>query len=503
MADTVAPQNAPAVVALDVGTTTAKAAAFTTAARAVGAAEVGYPLCEPEPGWEVQDPVAVLDAALAAGRRAVAAAQAAGLRIAGLSCSTALHALTALDDHDRPLTPMLTWADTRAVAQAARLRAEHPRLHARTGTPLQPMSPLAKLVWFREHDAETWRAAARWVGLKALLLHRLTGRWVVDHSVATATGLLDLDTLDWDPEALEIAGVDADRLPELVPVDARLALTAQAAAALGLDAATPVVAGAGDGPLANLGVGAIGPGVAACSIGTSAALRVVTEQPAIDPAGRLFSYALTPGRWAVGGALNNGGIVAEWAAEALAPELLRSGGLEAVLAVAEQAPPGCDGLAMLPHLLGERTSRTGAPGHGAYLGLTRAHTRPHLVRAALEGVCQQLAVLRDAVRVAGHTVDEVRATGGFARSPLWRRILCDALGSEVHFPAVEGGSALGAALLAFDALDLVDGIEAAAQLVDRGPAVAPEPEAAAALAAARPALAAVEPALAALDAGSL
>jgi gluconokinase len=471
--------GAEVVLGVDVGTTSAKVGAFDVHGAEHATAERSYALREPRPGWAVQDPEEVLRAALAALAEVAQAVRAAGGRVAAVAFSSAMHGLLALDARDRPLTELLTWADTRAADQAEWLRAEHPGLHARTGTPPHPMAPVCKLAWFREHDAATVRDARRWVGIKELLVARLTGAWAVDHSIASGTGLMALGDLAWDAEALEVAGVRPDQLCELVPTTAQPgALTPQAARELGLAPGTPLVVGAGDGPLANLGVGAVRPGVAACSIGTSGALRLMVERPVADPEGRLFCYALTPGRWVVGGAINNGGIVLRWAGEALAPDLGAHAEAD-LLALAARAPAGSDGLVMLPYLLSERAPHWSALPRGAYVGLTLAHRREHLVRAALEGVCQQLALVLASMRDAGNEVREIRATGGFARGALWKQMLADALGMELAFPAGHEGSAFGAALLAMEALGMVDGIERAAELVRIDEVIGPEPAAAA------------------------
>jgi gluconokinase len=377
------------VIGIDVGTTATKVVAFDTDGRELAASAREYPLEEPRPGHAVQDPDTILRAVLEAVRETAAKA---GGAIAGLSCSGALHTLIALDEAGRPLTPSVTWADTRAAAQAARLRAEKPELHQRTGTPLHPMSPLLKLMWFREEDPETFAAARRWVGIQEYVVARLTGETVMDLSIASATGLLNLSKCDWDPQALELAGLERERLPPLVPTTHVLPrLTDESARALGLPAATPLVVGAGDGPLANLGVGAVRPGVAACSIGTSGALRLMVDQPRVDPEGRAFCYALTPGRWVVGGAINNGGVVLQWAGDALAPDL-GDDPEAALVELAARAPAGSSGLLMLPYLTSQDGSaltrsrsraarrasrsgrRTGAPSPAAPTSASRART---------------------------------------------------------------------------------------------------------------------------------
>jgi gluconokinase len=468
----------PVVLGLDVGTTSAKVAAFDAMGDRIGKAQAAYPLEEPGPGEAVQDPVVVVDAVMAAAREAAQEAVRAGRHVAGLACSTAMHGLVGLDADDRPLTPLLTWADTRATAQAERLKAELPELHDRTGTPLHPMAPLAKLVWFREREPAIHAAARRWVGLKELVLQRLTGRWVVDWSVASGTGLFELETLDWCAQALELAGIRAEQLAELVATDQALELTGAAAEELGIDPGSPVIAAAGDGPLANLGVGAVRPGVAACSIGTSGALRLMVKRPVVDPMRRVFCYCLTKDRWVAGGAINNGGVVLQWAGEALAPDLGPHAEDE-LLRLAAEVPPGSDGLVMAPYLLSERAPHWSAVPTGAYVGLTRHHGRGHLVRAAIEGVCQQLNLVLDSMTATGQEVREIRATGGFARSQFWRQMLADVLRQPIGFAEQREGSGFGAALLGMHALGMIESLDVAADLVRIADVVEPDPAAAA------------------------
>jgi len=472
------------VIGVDIGTTSTKSVAYDVDGRPGATHAVSYPLNEPLPGRAEQDPDVILAAVIETIREVARKSEG---RVLALSFSAAMHSLIGLDHNGVPLTASITWADSRASEQADRIRssARGLGLHMRTGTPVHPMSPFTKLVWFREHEAELCERTVHWVGIKDYVLLGLCGALITDHSVASGTGLMDIHRLAWDVEALQLAGIGSAQLPELAPATTVLpGLTGQAAAAMGLPADTTVVLGAADGPLANLGLGAVRPGVAACSIGTSAALRVMVEHPAVDPRGSVFCYALTEDHWVVGGAINNGGIVLGWTGDALAPGL-GPHPEDQLLEIAAQAPPGSGNLIMLPYLLGERAPHWSSLSRGAYVGLTREHRRHHLIRAAVEGVCQQLALVLDAVRAAGNDVITIRATGGFARSAFWRQLLADVLDFEIEFPAGHEGSSFGAALLAMQALGICS-IDIATDLVTITDTVRPDPASAAVYRAMRP-----------------
>jgi gluconokinase len=466
------------VVGVDIGTTGVKAAAVDTAAVSHGSAEREYPTQSPFPGWSVQDPEVVAAATAAVVREVTAKADAAGRPVVGVAFSSAMHSLIALAPDGSPLTPSVTWADGRAAAQARRLRetGEWLALHRRTGTPVHPMSPLVKLLWFREQLPEVWHRAAHWVGIKEYVLFRLAGLLAVDESIASATGLYGLAARDWDAEALALVGLRREQLPTLHATTDVVARLGADVAAWGLAAGTPIVVGASDGVLANLGVNAVAPGVAACSIGTSAAIRGVVRAPSVDEQGRVFCYMLVPGRWVVGGATNNGGNVLRWLGRVAGADLVDPD--SGLTELAATVPPGAEGLLMLPYLSGERAPHWAGAPQGAFLGLTQRHTRAHLARAALEGVCLQLGLVLEAMLAAGLELTELRATGGFARSPFWRQLLADVLGTTIGFPASEQGSAAGAALLGHVALGNLPSVDDAAALVRVTEVVHPDPDAA-------------------------
>lgn len=270
----------------------------------------------------------------------------------------------------------------------------------------------------------------RWCALKDFVVAGFVGGFVTEYSLSSGSGLQDIATLQWHEPALEAAGIRADQLPEIHAPTDTMPLKPQVAKAVGLPDGLPVVLGGGDGPLANLGVGAVSPGVAALSLGTSGALRVTRDRPGVDDWCRTFSYAMGGGLWVIGGAVSNGAVVAQWAAESFGVDVAD------LLDEAAAVPAGANGLMALPYLLGERAPWWEPGLTGSFVGLRRSHGRAEMTCAMVEGVAQQLALVRDAVADAGAEVRAVRATGGGFRSRVWADAIAAAL--DIDLELAEG-----------------------------------------------------------------
>lgn len=450
--------NRRVLIGLDVGTTATKAVAFEVGGSWRRLALREYPMLTPEPGAQVQDPLRISAAVVSTLAEVVAP----DLDVVGLSVSTAMHGLIGLDAQHTPLTPLVTWADARSTPQSRSLRTSGAAavLYEISGVPVHPMTPLTKVMWFTEQAPDIAGRVRYWVGLKDYIVMLLTGRLATELSSASGTGLLDRRRRRWSGTAVEVAGISESQLPDILPTTAVLGLVPEVASQTGLSAGLPVVVGAADGPLGNVGTGALGPGSVGVSLGTSAAARMVVPQPTLDPHGRLFCYALTDELWVVGGALSTGASVVRWVRKVF------GGDSDAeVLERAARVPAGSDGLVMIPYLLAERAPLWDPELHGAFLGVRSEHTRDHFVRAAVEGVGLQLSAIVAALDALTPVV-EVRATGGAFRAQLWREVVAGCLERPLHVMEAPEGTARGAAALGLLGLGMAGDLPTALSLLE-------------------------------------
>ncbi|MDN4067708.1 gluconokinase [Paenibacillus vini] len=462
------------MIGIDIGTTSTKAVLFEENGKIVSTANEGYPLYTPTADVAEQDPEEIFAAMLAAVRHVMDQSGAAPEQIMLVSFSTAMHSVIPVDQEGQPLMRCLTWADNRSVEWSEKLKNElggH-EIYLRTGTPIHPMSPLSKLLWLRHDMPDIFNKANKFISIKEYVFAKLFGEYVVDHSIASSTGLMNLENLDWDEEALKIAGITPDQLSTLVPTTHVMkGLSGTYAAEMGLLASTPFVIGASDGVLSNLGVNAIKPGVVAVTIGTSGAIRTVVDRPKTDPKGRIFCYALTEKHWVIGGPVNNGGVIFRWvrdefaASEVETAKRLGISPYDVLTKIGEKVRPGSDGLLFHPYLAGERAPLWNPNARGSFFGLTLHHQKEHMIRSVLEGVIYNLYTVLLAMEEQIGRPEKIQATGGFARSPLWRQMLADIFDQEVVIPESFESSCLGAVVLGLYALGKIDSFDVVSEMV--------------------------------------
>ncbi|WP_411348393.1 gluconokinase [Paenibacillus sp. WLX2291] len=473
------------MIGVDIGTTSTKSVLFEENGTVITSANIGYPLHTPTPSTAEQDPDQILRAVMDTIASVMTQSGTSAEQILFVSFSSAMHSLIAVDEQGTPLTNCITWADNRSADYARRLKEEHNghEIYLRTGTPIHPMSPLSKLMWMREEQQDIFNAAHKFISIKEYVFFRLFGTYVIDHSIASCTGLLHLQQLDWDREALELAGVTPERLSTLVPTTHSVeGLHAEAASAMNLSVSTPFIVGASDGVLSNLGVGAIDPGVVAVTIGTSGAIRTVVDKPLTDQKGRIFCYALTEDKWVIGGPVNNGGMLFRWvrdefaASEVETAKRLGIDSYDVLTRIAEQVPAGSEGLLFHPYLTGERAPLWNPDARGSFIGLTMKHRKEHMIRSVLEGVIFNLYTVMLAMKEQiGHPA-KIHATGGFARSPLWRQMMADIFDQDVVVPESIESSCLGAVVLGLYGTGRIPSLDIVNEMIGSTHAHAPKPE---------------------------
>lgn len=461
------------MIGLDIGTTGTKAVLFEENGRIAAKASGEYPLLTPSLSVAEQDPEQIFEAVLSSVRKVMDESRVDPAQVMFVSFSSAMHSVIAVDRTGRPLTNCITWADNRSAQWTEKLKQDRGHeLYLRTGTPVHPMSPITKLMWLHHEEKEVFQQAHKFISIKEYVFFHLFGQYVVDYSLASGTGLMNLRDLKWDPEALEVAGISSDRLSELVPTTHIMnGLNKKYAEAMGLSPSTPFVIGASDGVLSNLGVNAIEPGVVAATIGTSGAIRTVVDKPVTDPKGRIFCYALTEDKWVIGGAVNNGGMIFRWVRDQLAAsevETAKRLGInpyDVLTKIAERVRPGSDGLLFHPYLTGERAPLWNADARGSFFGLTLSHKKEHMIRAVLEGVIFNMYTVLLAMEEQVGRPAKIHATGGFARSPMWRQMMADIFDQRVIVPESYESSSLGAAVLGLYATGRISSLQAVESMV--------------------------------------
>ncbi|HET7076802.1 MAG TPA: xylulokinase [Chloroflexia bacterium] len=468
---------------IDLGTSFLKLQVIDAAGAAVAAAGAPVPWRVPRPGWAEQDPAAWWAALGAACRDLFAPGGVDPHSIAAVGLSGQMHGAVFLDGAGAVLRPCLIWADARTAVQVGQIAERVPRdtLIGITGNAANTGFTAPKVLWVRQHEPEIYARTRHILLPKDSLRLRLTGGYATDVSDASTTLLFDLARRDWSPALLAACDIAPGLLPPVHESAAGMgAITGEAAAATGLRAGTPVVAGGGDAECSAFGLGLVGDadsaGAVLTSIGTSGQVFAVTARPVIDPQGRIHSLChVVPDRWHVMGAILAGGLALRWLRAILTPPGDPPPEYDALTAEAAPIPAGADGLIFLPYLQGERTPHMDPQARGVFFGLRSDHTRAHLVRAVMEGVVFALRDGLEVFRALGIAPAEMRVAGGGARSPLWRQIQRDVFELPVCATAADHGAAYGAALLAAVGAGAFATAADAARAVPLGARTAPAP----------------------------
>jgi xylulokinase len=447
------------LLGIDVSTTGAKALIIDEQGNVVASHTTEYSLSTPKPLWSEQDPRAWWNGTCESVKAALSKANLTGEAISAVGLTGQMHGLVMLDKSDQVLRPAILWNDQRTGPQCEEITVKVgglDRLLQLTGNQVLPGFTAPKIVWVRENEPDVYDKTMHVLLPKDYVRFLLTGEYATEVSDASGMSLLDVEKRVWSKEMLSALEIPEAWLPvctESDQVSGRL--SESAAQATGLKAGTPVVGGGGDQAAQAVGSGIVTSGVISVTSGTSGVVFAHSDHYAAEAQGRLHAFChAVPGKWHYMGVMLSAGGSFRWLRDAIgdvekaAAQLIGVDPYELLTQEAASAPVGSEGLLFLPYLTGERTPHPDPQARGAFVGLTLRHGKAHLVRSVLEGVSFGLRDSLELIKGLGVPITQVRASGGGARSAVWRQIQADVFGAELALVNVTEGAAFGAALLA-------------------------------------------------------
>jgi xylulokinase len=447
------------LLGIDIGTSGTKALVCDDRGKVLATATAEHPSYAPKPGWSEQHPQDWVKSTSAASKAALRKAKVKGGDVRGVGLSGQMHGSVFLGDGPKPLRSAILWNDQRTAEQCAQitsLAGGREALIEMVGNPALAGFTAPKILWVRQHDAAVYDKTRHILLPKDYIRYCLTGEYATEVSDASGTLLLDVANRSWSDKLLGLLQIDKALLPrvhESFEVSGKL--HEQGALLLGLNAGTPVVGGGGDQAASAVGNGIVTTGLISATMGTSGVPFAHADQPARDPKGRVHTMChAVPGKWCVFGCVLAAGGSFQWFRNNLGQAeiaLAKKKGIDAyelLTAEAAKAPPGSEGLFFLPYLTGERCPHPDPNARGAWIGLWMRTTRGMLIRALLEGVTFGMRDSLEIMREMGIPIDQVRASGGGARSAFWRQLQADIYQKPIVLTNSSEGGAYGVALLA-------------------------------------------------------
>lgn len=445
------------LLGIDVSTTATKALVIDERGSVIATASDEYEFFTPRPLWAEQNPADWWRACVNVVRAVLQKVPA--REIAGIGLTGQMHGLVMLDADGKVLRPCIMWNDQRTSKQCAEIteRAGGAKnLLQLIGNPVLPGFTAPKILWVRENEPEVYKRAEHILLPKDYLRYKLTGTYATEPSDASGMALLDVANRRWSEELLHTLEIPRGWLPDVYEspvVSAKI--SAAAAHETGLFEGTPVVGGGGDQAAQAVGTGIVQEGIVSATLGTSGVVFASSDTYRLEPNGLLHAFChAVPNKWHLMGVMLSAAGSFRWFRDALGEaekQEARNANrdvYEILTQEAARAEAGCEGLIFLPYLSGERTPYPDPEARGAFFGITLRHGKAHFTRAVLEGVSYGLRDSLELMRALGLHISEVRASGGGARSPLWRQILADVFDSEITLVNIHEGATFGAALLA-------------------------------------------------------
>ena len=448
----------PYLIGIDIGTSGTKTILIDETGHVRARAMQEYPLYTPRPQWSEQDPADWWAATCATVQSVLQKSQIAPQEIAGIGLSGQMHGSVFLDEHGAVIRPALLWNDQRTQAECDWITKTvgREKVIELISNPVLTGFTAGKIVWLRNNEPDNYARVRKVLLPKDYIRYQLTGEFATEVSDASGTALFDVRQRKWADEMLGLLDIPRDWMAESYESqEVSGCISASAAQATGLASGTPVVGGGGDQAAGAVGNGIVETGIVSSTIGTSGVVFAFSDTPVVDPRLRLHTFChAVPDKWHLMGVTLSAGGSLQWYRDAYCqPEKVVAAALDRdpydlICAEADLAPTGAEGLLFLPYLSGERTPYPDADARGVLFGLTRRTDRAHVARAVLEGVAYSLRDSLEIMKEMSLPIRQIRASGGGAKSKVWRQILADVAGDTHVTINVDEGPALGVALLA-------------------------------------------------------
>ena len=446
------------LLGIDVGTSGTKTLLIDESGKVIASATDTYPLSTPKPLWAEQEPEDWWKATVSTIRTVLRESGVDPGEIKGIGLSGQMHGAVFLDERNQVLRPSILWCDQRTGAECEWITETigKDKVVELTSNPVLTGFTAGKIVWLRDNEPGIYAKTRKVLLPKDYIRFRLTGEFATEVSDASGTSLFNVTKRQWADEMLDGAGIPRAWMPkayESPEISGRI--TEDTAGLTGLKAGTPVVGGGGDQAAGAVGTGVVETGIISSTVGTSGVVFAFADKPVVDPGLRVHTFChAVPGKWHVMGVMLSAGGSLRWYrdtfadAESAEARARRMDAYDILSAQAATVEPGCEGLIFLPYLTGERTPYPDPNARGAFFGITLRHGKPHFARAVFEGVAYGL---RDSFEILNEMqvpIEQVRASGGGAKSEVWRQIQADVTGREHVLINVDEGPAFGVALLA-------------------------------------------------------
>lgn len=449
------------VIAYDLGTGGIKASLFSSVGEILSSVFIPYQTYFPEQDWQEQTPEDWWNAIVSSTRQLLEKSQISADEIVSLAISGHSLGVVPISKEGKLLrkrTPI--WSDQRAGKEAesffSKIDYEDWYMHTGNGFPPACYS-VFKMMWYREHEPEMFASIYKVIGTKDYCNYRFTGRLCTDYSYVSGSGVFNLKTWSYEADYIKASGLDRSVFPEIIPSDVVIGkITSEAAAETGLNQNTLVVAGGVDNSCMALGAGGICSGEVYTSLGSSAWIALISDQPVLDFARKPYVFAhVIPGLYDSATCIFSAGNSFRWVRDVLCSDLLQQeketgkDSYQMMDALAEESVPGSNGVFFNPSLAGGSMLEPSPSICGAFAGLKLGHTRSDLIRAAMEGIALNLKVALDLLQSYSPITRDMLIVGGGAKSQFWMQLFADIYNLSVFKTNIDQEAAsLGAAALA-------------------------------------------------------